>query len=349
VRDELLGRPVTERDWVVVGASAQEMLRAGYRQVGRDFPVFLHPETGEEYALARTERKTGPGHTGFVVHADPDVSLEDDLVRRDLTVNAMARAEDGSLIDPCSGKQDLHRRILRHVSAAFSEDPLRVFRVARFAAQLEDFTVAPETAELMRQMSAAGALAELSAERVWAELHKALCSDRPEAFFQVLRDTGSLTPWFAELAGASLEIPDNLSDPTERYAALIGPLGAQAAATLGTRIKSPRDADRLAALVAVHLPTLSQWQGAETAQLYAALQASRAFKKDAQLPRLLRVIAALTGKDLAPLLAAVSDIDAAVQVSQLQQQGLAGAALGEGLDAARMALLVEAQRKQADR
>ncbi len=344
VRDELLGRPVTERDWVVVGARAEEMLLAGYRQVGRDFPVFLHPESGEEYALARTERKSGPGHTGFVVHADPDVSLDDDLLRRDLTINAMARAADGSLIDPCSGTQDLQSRTLRHVSEAFSEDPLRVFRVARFAAQLEGFSVAPETAELMRRMSAAGALAELSAERVWVELHKALCSDCPMAFFQVLRDTRSLAPWFAELTNVSLEIPAELIDPTERYAALIGPLGSQDAADLGARIKCPRDADRLAGLVAAHLLTLSEWELADAPELYAALQASRAFKKDSQLPRLLRVIAALTGNDLLPLLGVVTDIDAMVQVAELQQLGLTGAALGEGLNAQRIERLAVAQR-----
>ena len=170
VRDELLGRPVTERDWVVVGSSPEDMLRRGFRQVGRDFPVFLHPQSGEQYALARTERKTGLGHQRFAWRAT-DVTLEDDLARRDLTINAIAMDADGFLIDPWNGQADLEDRVLRHVSPAFAEDPLRVFRVARFAAQLPGFAIHPETLELMRRMIPE--LAALSGERVWAELGKA--------------------------------------------------------------------------------------------------------------------------------------------------------------------------------
>ena len=201
VRDELLGLPVTDRDWVVVGATVEEMEDLGYRLVGKDFPVFLHPRTHEEYALARTERKVGPGYKGFTVHAAPDVTLEDDLRRRDLTINAIARAPDGSLIDPFGGAADLKQRLLRHVSPAFSEDPVRVLRVARFAARFAPlgFKVADETLALMRAMVEAGEVDALVPERVWAELVRALGENHPSYFFGVLRSCGALRPLFPEL------------------------------------------------------------------------------------------------------------------------------------------------------
>ncbi len=194
VRDALLGLPPGDRDHVVVGASTQQMLDAGFRQVGRDFPVFLHPDTGEEHALARTERKSGRGYTGFVVHADPSVTLEDDLRRRDFTINAIAQAQDGALVDPFGGARDIEARVLRHVGEAFVEDPLRVLRAARFMARFAHlgFSVAPETLALMRQMAAGGELAELVPERVWQELAKALRSPSPAAFLRTLREAGAL-------------------------------------------------------------------------------------------------------------------------------------------------------------
>jgi len=194
VRDRLLGLAPGDRDHVVVGASVQDMLEAGFRQVGRDFPVFLHPRTNEEHALARTERKSARGHTGFVVHADPSVTLEQDLARRDFTINAIAQAGDGSLVDPFDGVDDIEARVLRHVGDAFVEDPLRVLRAARFLARFASsgFTIAPETAELMRAMVAAGELAELTPERVWQELSRALRSATPSAFLRSLRDAGAL-------------------------------------------------------------------------------------------------------------------------------------------------------------
>jgi tRNA nucleotidyltransferase (CCA-adding enzyme) len=201
VRDRLLGRPVAERDWVVVGATAQQMLDLGYRQVGRDFPVFLHPQTKEEYALARTERKSGPGYRGFEVHASPEITLEQDLARRDLTINAMAEAADGRLIDPFHGEQDLHQRLLRHVSPAFAEDPVRVLRIARFAARYADlgFRVADETFTLLVEMVRNGEVDALVPERVWQELTKALGEAQPQAFFQVLRECGALARVFPEI------------------------------------------------------------------------------------------------------------------------------------------------------
>jgi tRNA nucleotidyltransferase (CCA-adding enzyme) len=199
VRDALLGLPVKDRDWVVVGSTPEEMRARGFRPVGRDFPVFLHPQTSEEYALARTERKSGRGYTGFICHASPEVTLEEDLLRRDLTINAIARAEDGTLIDPYGGRRDLEARVFRHVSPAFGEDPLRILRVARFAARFTDFTVAPETLALMRQMVAAGEVDHLVAERVWRELARGLMEAQPSRMIRVLRDCGALAVILPEL------------------------------------------------------------------------------------------------------------------------------------------------------
>lgn len=201
VRDALLGIEVYDHDWVVVGATPKQMLSAGYQQVGKDFPVFLHPDTKEEYALARTERKAGKGYHGFEVHADPSVTLEEDLIRRDLTINAIAQAEDGELVDPYGGKADIESRVLRHVSAAFEEDPLRVLRVARFAAKLKPFgfTLAEETQALMAKMVASGELNDLTPERVWQEVVKAFATNSPSVFFEVLDQVGAVEVLFPEL------------------------------------------------------------------------------------------------------------------------------------------------------
>jgi len=201
VRDSLLGLEPKERDWVVVGATPEQLEAQGYKQVGKDFPVFLHPQTHEEYALARTERKTAPGYYGFEVHAAPEVTLEEDLLRLDLTLNAIAQSDDGQLIDPFNGQQDLAGRLLRHVSPAFSEDPVRILRVARFAARFAHlgFTVAPETNQLMRDMVNAGEVDALVAERVWAETEKALSEQTPTRFFETLRDCGALEKLFPEI------------------------------------------------------------------------------------------------------------------------------------------------------
>ncbi|TWH64443.1 tRNA nucleotidyltransferase (CCA-adding enzyme) [Azomonas agilis] len=201
VRDRLLARPVTEVDWVVVGAQVEDLLAQGFRPVGADFPVFLHPKTGEEYALARTERKTGQGYGGFTFHTSPEVTLEQDLLRRDLTINAMAEDAQGQIIDPYGGQQDLQHRVLRHVSPAFAEDPLRVLRVARFAARYADlgFQVAPETLILMRQLSESGELLALTPERVWKEISRALMEAHPDVFIQVLRECGALAVLLPEV------------------------------------------------------------------------------------------------------------------------------------------------------
>ena len=199
VRDSLLGLPVQDRDWVVVGATPEQMVAQGFRPVGKDFPVFLHPRTQEEYALARTERKTAPGYRGFVFHTSAEVTLEQDLVRRDLTINAIARADDGSLTDPFHGQRDIADKVFRHVSGAFAEDPVRILRVARFAARLPDFRVAPETNALMQRMVEQGEVDALVAERVWQELARGLMENTPSRMFAVLRDCGALQRILPEL------------------------------------------------------------------------------------------------------------------------------------------------------
>jgi len=202
VRDALLGRPVQERDWVVVGATPEALERQGFVPVGREFPVFLHPQTHEEYALARLERKVAPGYRGFTTRFSPDVTLEEDLRRRDLTINAMAQTASGEVVDPYGGRADLRARLLRHVSESFIEDPVRVLRVARFAARYAElgFRVAPETVALMRRMTASGELTALVAERVWQETERALGESRPDVFFETLRECGALQVIFPELA-----------------------------------------------------------------------------------------------------------------------------------------------------
>jgi tRNA nucleotidyltransferase (CCA-adding enzyme) len=199
VRDALLGLPVNDHDWVVVGATPQEMITAGYLPVGKDFPVFLHPQTREEYALARTERKTARGYHGFAFHAEPNVTLEQDLARRDITINAMARDETGRLIDPYHGQEDLRDRVLRHVTLAFREDPVRILRVARFAARFPDFSLAPETLDLMRDMVEDGEADHLVPERVWQEFARGLMEDKPSRMFEVLRDCGALARLLPEV------------------------------------------------------------------------------------------------------------------------------------------------------
>jgi tRNA nucleotidyltransferase (CCA-adding enzyme) len=199
VRDALLGLPVNDRDWVVVGASPQQLIAAGFLPVGKDFPVFLHPQTKEEYALARTERKTAAGYHGFVFHAEPNVTLEQDLARRDLTINAMAQDPQGRVVDPFNGRRDLQSRVLRHVTAAFREDPVRILRLARFAARFADFSVAPETMQLMREMVESGEVDALVAERVWQELARGLMEGRPSRMFEVLRECGALAKLLPEV------------------------------------------------------------------------------------------------------------------------------------------------------
>ncbi len=224
VRDKLLGLPVKEKDWVVVGATPEEMLAQGFKPVGKEFPVFLHPKTKEEYALARTERKVGKGYKGFTFYASPEVTLADDLQRRDLTINAMAETADGELIDPYGGQQDLQHKLLHHVSPAFQEDPVRILRVARFSSQFPDFSVHPDTLQFMRNMVKAGEVNALVAERVWQELSRSLSNKKPSRFFQTLTEADALPILFPDISDKELVILDRAAtmttDAAIRFAAL---------------------------------------------------------------------------------------------------------------------------------
>ncbi|MFT5590050.1 MAG: tRNA nucleotidyltransferase (CCA-adding enzyme) [Bradyrhizobium sp.] len=263
VRDALLGLAVKDRDYVVVGATPEAMVALGYTPVGKDFPVFLHPQTHEEYALARTERKTAPGYKGFVFHAAGDVTLEQDLARRDLTINAIARADDGALVDPYDGRGDLDRKLFRHVSGAFAEDPVRILRVARFAARFSDFSVAPDTNLLMQRMVASGEVDALVPERVWQELARGLMEQQPSRMVQVLRDCGALSCLLPEVDGdgpvmALLDraAQQGLPLPVRVAVLLHDPVGGEAAArtrrvdAIAARLKIPGDCRDLAVMVA---------------------------------------------------------------------------------------------------
>jgi len=300
VRDELLGLPVQDRDYVVVGADPREMAERGFRPVGADFPVFLHPATHEEYALARTERKTGPGYRGFAFHAAPDVTLEQDLQRRDLTINAMARGEDGSLVDPYGGARDLHARVLRHVSEAFAEDPVRILRVARFAARF-GFSVAPETLALMRRMVEAGEADALVPERVWQELARGLMEASPSRMLAVLRECGALARILPEVDGSydRPDVPERLAARLEhaaergyglavRYALLVLDLAAGEAAALAARVNAPNECRELAAL-AIRERELAESTTLDAESTLALLERADAFRRPERLDRLLEV------------------------------------------------------------
>lgn len=278
VRDQLLGLPVTERDWVVVGATPEQMSKLGYKPVGKDFPVFLHPTTHEEYALARTERKISKGYTGFTFYADPNVTLEEDLQRRDLTINAIAKTADGELIDPFNGKTDLENKTLRHVSEAFAEDPVRILRIARFAARFGDFVIYPTTMSLMHEMVQAGEVDALVPERVWQELQRALGLSFPWRFFEVLKDCHALAKLFPEVdaqAVENLKAAVSLSTKPEiRFAALLGT--ACRAQALG---KVPREYRDLALLVSKYQPKVHDSLNLTAEELLTTLEHVDAFRR----------------------------------------------------------------------
>jgi tRNA nucleotidyltransferase (CCA-adding enzyme) len=300
VRDGLLGLPVQDRDWVVVGSDPEEMTRLGFRPVGADFPVFLHPETHEEYALARTERKTGPGYKGFSFHAAPDVTLEQDLARRDLTINAMARDEHGALVDPHGGAHDLRAGMLRHVSPAFAEDPVRILRVARFAARF-GFTVAPETMELMRRMVQAREADALVPERVWQELARGLMEKSPSRMLAVLRECGALARILPELDRSfeRPDVPERLAARLEhaatrgyglavRVALLVLDLPAAEAESLAARVNAPNECRGLAAL-AIREREVAECRTFDAEATLALLERADAFRRPERLARLVEV------------------------------------------------------------
>jgi tRNA nucleotidyltransferase (CCA-adding enzyme) len=285
VRDELLGLSLQDKDYVVVGATPDEMIARGFRPVGKDFPVFLHPRTHEEYALARTERKSGRGYKGFTVYAAPEVTLEEDLRRRDLTINAMARDESGALIDPFGGSKDLAEGVLRHVSEAFAEDPVRILRVARFAARF-GFRVHPDTLALMQRMVADGEADYLVPERVWQEFAKGLAEAYPQKMFDVLEACGLYGKLFPELTA----LPPSYSGPlAERFARLAWPLDEKQALALSERLKAPGEMRDLAVLAAVLRPALRAAAKASPKDLLEILKRGDAFRRAERFRQLLRV------------------------------------------------------------
>ena len=392
VRDRLLGRPVVDHDHVVVGATPEDMLAQGFRPVGKDFPVFLHPDSGEEYALARTERKTGRGYHGFAFHADPQVTLEEDLARRDLTINAIAQDEHGALVDPFHGQRDLEQRVLRHVSPAFVEDPVRLLRVARFAARFAPlgFRVAEETMALMRTMVANGEVDHLVPERVWAETRRALAEAQPSAFVRVLREAGALAVLFPEVdalygvpqrpeyhpevdTGVHLELVLDMAarlapgDDLVGFAALCHDLGkactpadvlprhighehagVEPLRALATRLKVPTEHAALAELVCrehLNAHRALELKPATVLRLLTKLDALRrpqrleAFLACCEADRRGRLGSAEAPYPQAGFLRAARGAAAAVTAAGFVARGLAGPAIGEAMDQARVAAI----------
>jgi len=371
VRDKLLGLPVTERDWVIVGTTPDAMLKLGYTPVGKDFPVFLHPQTKEEYALARTERKTGPGYTGFETSAGPGITLQEDLLRRDLTINAMAETPAGELVDPYGGKEDLDNGTLRHVSPAFAEDPVRILRIARFAARFarQGFHVAHATNTLMRSMVNNGEVAHLVPERVWAELVKALATETPARFFKVLAACGALETLFPEFMPlardntadahglAAIELPVlqqavTLSDDIAvRFAALVCDIdrgtttgfGNDGLTALCERHRVPNACRDLARMALQQRAQVQAADSLSAVQLLDLLTTLDAFRRSGRLDQLLLVCAAdarasqhdFSGAQLQQALAAARS----VRADNLVQQGLSGKEIGAALQQQRIAAI----------
>ncbi|TLP58078.1 MULTISPECIES: multifunctional CCA tRNA nucleotidyl transferase/2'3'-cyclic phosphodiesterase/2'nucleotidase/phosphatase [Pseudomonas] len=353
VRDRLLGRAVSDIDWLVVGATVEQMQAKGFRPVGADFPVFLHPRTGEEYALARTERKSGRGYGGFTFHASPDVTLEQDLIRRDLTINAMAEDEHGQLYDPYQGKADLESRILRHVSPAFAEDPLRVLRVARFAARYAPlgFHVADDTLALMRQISESGELQALTAERSWKEIERALLESEPQVFFEVLERCGALHELMPELEH-SLESLATLQQAAQqqqplavRWACLLRELEPAAIKALNQRFKAPRECQELAVLVGEFAEKADSALSLTPVELLEMLQKFDVYRRPQRFEDFIAACEAAAlghgqpGYPQAEYLRGASAAARNVDVQPLVRAGLTGQALGEALKGERLSAL----------
>ena len=363
VRDALLGLPVKDRDWVVVGATPEDMLAAGYKQVGADFPVFLHPDTREEYALARTERKQGHGYHGFTVYSAPDVTLEEDLQRRDLTINAMAQSVDGEVVDPFGGRADLEARLLRHVSPAFEEDPLRILRTARFAARFAPmgFAVAEETMELMRGMVEQGEVDHLVAERVWQETRRALHEQAPRVYFEVLRECGALAVVMPEVDGL-MEYPEGgavaavaaptggmspvgrleracaLSEDTPvRYAALIAGLDDESRDQLNERLKVPNDCKSLPAVAESIRRELAGEPELTAERIRDLIDAGDGWRRPERFAQLLIVLQASgISQASTDLLEKAREAASQVDPQQLMAAGYKGKALGEAIQGERL-------------
>ena len=331
VREQLRKADVrSDKDWVVIGTTAEEMLAAGFTQVGSHFPVFLHPLSREEYALARIERKQGKGHTGFTVDSRPSVTIEEDLQRRDLTINAIAIGQDDNLVDPWGGMADLDAKILRHVSQAFVEDPLRVYRVARFTALLPDFEIAQETLELMDQMQ--GELSTLSAERVWVEYAKAMRGLTPYRFFETINEVSAVDPWFSDLT--ILSVAGLVRDRSLRHADAIAATGwlhdEEAVTKFCRRLKVPGKLFRLVRDVARHGQALCELQHKGPADVMRVLQLSHALRPGTAFVRLVDAVEACVSSDLS----AVRDL--VNQLKQIRLEGVSAEQYGHELQRARL-------------
>ena len=356
VRDALLGLPVRDHDWVVVGATPEALAAEGYLPVGKDFPVFLHPTTREEYALARTERKTAQGYHGFAVHAAPDVTLEDDLARRDLTINAIAQDADGVLTDPYGGQRDIAARVLRHVTSAFAEDPVRILRVARFAARFTDFSVAPETMQLMRDMVAGGEVDALVPERVWQELARGLMERQPSRMFEVLQACGALQKLLPEVdAGPHLmrvlDMAAQMEAPLPvRFACLTHALSHELGKGLCQRLRVPTDCREIADVVGREHGNIQHSAEFNATALVRLLERCDAFRKPQRFADILLACECdARGRlglyeqpypqrqRLLAVLAAAQSVATHEVAAAAEAQGESGAQIGERVHAARVA------------
>ncbi len=356
VRDALLGIPVKERDWVVVGATPEQLLDAGYTRVGKDFPVFLHPQTHEEYALARVERKTAPGYHGFSMQFSPQVTLEEDLRRRDLTINAMAQSDQGEIIDPYGGREDISRRLLRHVSEAFNEDPVRILRVARFAARFKpmDFQVSPDTLQRMSAMVLSGEAAALVAERVWTETHKALQESRSDVYFEILAACGALVVVYPEIdelyrvslawAGAceALHCSAELKlDAKTRFAVLLCELGSiRATEQLCARGKVPNDCRDLALVMLRLRAAAAQIPELTAEDLLLVLESCDAWRRADRFSEALKGLSACQiEQSRLEGLRQAQQLTGQVALTAEQRAGLNGPAIGAAVRARRLSAL----------
>lgn len=359
VRDQLLGLDVKDHDWVVVGATPEQMRQQGYRPVGKDFPVFINPDTGEEYALARTERKSGHGYQGFTFHTDPSVTLEEDLYRRDLTINAMAIRSDGTLVDPYQGQKDLKAGVLRHISAAFAEDPLRVLRVARFAARFYPlgFSIAPETLSLMQQISASGELEHLSAERVWSEFERSLQGEFPVVFLQCLDKSHALEKLLAELqaidwddANTIIKRLNALSPSSEQRFALICQLAFQQPnhqpelEAFCKRLKAPKRFQQAATDLVQWHNVLASFDMQSPSTRWKLIKSLKLLRQPERLDCLLSPTLALhpeAPEDLDKKLSALLQRMGQVSAAHWAKQGIQGKALGDAMEQSYLSLAEE--------
>ncbi len=358
VRDQLLNYPVFDKDWVVVGATAEEMINKGFQPVGQDFPVFIHPNTGEEYALARTERKSGKGYTGFQYFASKEVTLEEDLIRRDLTINAMAQDNQGNIIDPYHGQEDLNNKVLRHVSPAFSEDPLRVLRVARFAARYQHlgFSLASETLQLMQQIAASDELEHLTPERVWKELERALTESSPAVFFEILIQSQAIDKVLPELASLITDSCLNefaatcnkIKSSESRFACFLTLCNSKNVEQICSRLKTPNAFRDLALHCTSQFENLQNFDHLQADCKLRTIQSLDLIRRPQRIEPIVECIKALKPDaqldSLLPILDSINQIDP----KQLIKEGFKGAELGKEIERRRIQICQGTNQKDKE-